>query len=151
MSTMTSPIRYYWLADRTTRWLAKMIDSAMFIIALTPSYFAGTQDVNETLHGIVLLSGLLLLWGAQGYLLLLYGQTIGKKLMRIRIVSAATDEHPNWVKLLLLRGPVAFLLSVVPLVGQLFAIANTFFIFREDRRCIHDLIAGTKVVNDWAD
>ena len=32
--------------------------------------------------------------------------------------------------------------------GGLFSIVDICFIFRDDRRCIHDLIAGTQVVKD---
>lgn len=42
-------------------------------------------------------------------------------------------------------------LSLIPAIGQLFAVIDTLCIFWEDRRCIHDLIAGTKVVNNYAD
>ena len=36
---------------------------------------------------------------------------------------------------------------MIPVLGPLFSLVNVCFIFREDRRCIHDLIAGTQVVN----
>ena len=31
-------------------------------------------------------------------------------------------------------------------IGPILSLANPLFIFREDRRCLHDLLAGTKVV-----
>ena len=43
----------------------------------------------------------------------------------------------------LLRVVVNGLLGFIPLYG----VVDILFIFREDRRCIHDLIAGTVVVN----
>jgi uncharacterized RDD family membrane protein YckC len=42
----------------------------------------------------------------------------------------------------LLRGVVNGLLSIIPLYG----LVDALFIFREDKRCLHDLIAGTIVV-----
>ncbi|MBD3392455.1 MAG: hypothetical protein GF418_10265 [Chitinivibrionales bacterium] len=38
-------------------------------------------------------------------------------------------------------------LQGIPILGSLFALINVLFVFREDHRCIHDLIAGTKVVS----
>jgi uncharacterized RDD family membrane protein YckC len=37
-------------------------------------------------------------------------------------------------------------LESIPLLGGLFSLVNVCFIFRDDRRCIHDLIADTIVV-----
>lgn len=34
----------------------------------------------------------------------------------------------------------------VPIVGALIGFINPMFIFRADQRCLHDLIAGTRVV-----
>jgi uncharacterized RDD family membrane protein YckC len=36
--------------------------------------------------------------------------------------------------------------GVLPFVGPLLSIVNVLLIFRDDRRCGHDLIAGTRVV-----
>ena len=38
------------------------------------------------------------------------------------------------------------LISQVPFAGGFVGLADSLFIFRQDKRCIHDLIAGTKVV-----
>jgi len=35
---------------------------------------------------------------------------------------------------------------LLPLVGKASRLIDTIFIFRENRRCLHDLIAGTRVV-----
>lgn len=152
MSTITALPHYYWLADRATRWLAKAIDTLLFLLALAPAYLAQSNESPEPSPNLLWLCiGLLLLFSMQGYFLFYNGQTLGKKAMKIRIVTADTGIHPSWVQLFLLRGPITFALSMIPAVGQLFAIIDTLCIFREDRRCIHDLIAGTKVVNAYAD
>ena len=36
--------------------------------------------------------------------------------------------------------------SLIPILGGLLAIIDVLFIFRKDKRCVHDLIAGSKVV-----
>ena len=45
-----------------------------------------------------------------------------------------------------MRGFLPGLIGAIPLVGTVFSLVNICFIFREDRRCIHDLMAGTHVV-----
>jgi len=74
------------------------------------------------------------------------GQTIGKKLKGIRIVTHPDGANPGGVKTIVLRGIINGLSGSVPLLGPVYSIVDICFIFREDQRCIHDLIAGTKVV-----
>ena len=45
-----------------------------------------------------------------------------------------------------LRNWVPKLIGSVPYLGMLFSLIDSLFIFRDDRRCIHDHIAGTRVV-----
>lgn len=74
------------------------------------------------------------------------GQTLGKKWMSVRIVTHPDGANPGGVKTILLRGFVNGLIGMVPFLGFFYSITDICFIFREDRRCIHDLIAGTQVV-----
>jgi uncharacterized RDD family membrane protein YckC len=86
-----------------------------------------------------------------GYLLLNYGQTVGKRFLMIRICDHQTGTVPAFWRLVVRRlaPSLVSLVGVVfhqPWVGVLFAYADIAFIFRADRRCIHDWIAGTSVV-----
>ena len=74
------------------------------------------------------------------------GQTLGKKWMGIRIARIEDDGNPGFVKAVLLRGFVNGLISSIPLLGPVYSLVDICFIFRGDRRCIHDHIAGTRVV-----
>lgn len=67
-------------------------------------------------------------------------QTPGKKLVRIRVVDAATLENASILKLTLRF--IGYFLSFITLVG--------FFIglFRHDKRALHDLISGTAVIRE---
>jgi uncharacterized RDD family membrane protein YckC len=91
------------------------------------------------------LLGLLLFAIVNGYLLMSRGQTVGKKLLGMRIVrpdgSAATPG-----RIIGLRYAVGWLLSALPVVGMVYALVDCLMIFRADRRCLHDLIADTIVV-----
>ena len=35
----------------------------------------------------------------------------------------------------------------IPLIGSILGITDILFIFGQERRCVHDLIAGTKVID----
>jgi len=81
-----------------------------------------------------------------GYLLAKNGQTIGKRLLGMRIVSVSDRQIlPVW-KILLLRYGVLAVLTLIPIVGSFLGLPNALFIFRDDHRCLHDHIAGTVVV-----
>ena len=71
------------------------------------------------------------------------GQSLGKKALDIRIVVHRTGENGGFVPNVLLRVVVNGLLGFIPF----YPFVDILFIFRKDRRCIHDLIAGTVVVN----
>jgi uncharacterized RDD family membrane protein YckC len=74
------------------------------------------------------------------------GQSIGKRILGIRIVTYDDGRNPRGVKTIVLRGVLPGLISNIPLIGAIFGIVNICFIFRDDRRRLHDLIAGTQVV-----
>lgn len=74
------------------------------------------------------------------------GQTLGKKFMGIKVVKFTDGSNPGFGGLVAMREIVPAIISMVPLLGTIFYIVDICFIFREDQRCIHDLIANTKVV-----
>ena len=45
-----------------------------------------------------------------------------------------------------LREWIIGIIGLFPIVGIVIIIIDKLFIFREDRRCIHDMIANTKVI-----
>ena len=94
----------------------------------------------------------LVAYGAvNGYLLAQRGQTVGKRAVGVRIVSGKTgDIVPVWNSFGL-RVALVQLVFQIPIVGILIALADALFIFGERRRCLHDFLAGTLVVDaNWA-
>lgn len=86
----------------------------------------------------------------QALLIAVRGQNLGKMLFGLRVVAATSGEAAGFLRAGLLRFlmPVALILVLngIPMLGFFFLFVDYLFIFREDRRCLHDLIAGTKVV-----
>jgi uncharacterized RDD family membrane protein YckC len=138
------------LADRTNRLLAAIIDRAIylpfFIIAviLVPGMKRSSAMVAPVLILMVVLPLALFIY--QTWLVSTTGQTIGKKYMRIRIVKVPDLSNGGFVSNFLLRSVAMYFIGAVPVVGTIAMIANPLFIFRDDRRCIHDHIAGTCVI-----
>ncbi len=90
--------------------------------------------------------GVILFFVLQGYLLAKHGQTIGKRIVGTRIVSAEDGQIFPLSRIFWLRLLPVSLIGQIPTFGQWLSIIDVLFIFRKDKRCIHDLIAGTKVV-----
>jgi len=81
----------------------------------------------------------------QGYLLANYGQTVGKRVVNTQIVSDDNQLIP-FVPLILKRYIPFWVLGSLPMVGFLFVLVNILAIFRGNRKCLHDEIAGSKVI-----
>jgi uncharacterized RDD family membrane protein YckC len=139
------------LAGLGARLGAHLLDGFIGLLFALPGIIimATAENEREPQFGIgvaVLILAVLVLAGIQFYLLSTSGQSMGKKALGIRIVIFETNANPGFVKAVLLRSLVTAVIGVVPGVGPVFSLVDICFIFREDRRCIHDLIAGTKVV-----
>jgi uncharacterized RDD family membrane protein YckC len=148
------------LADRGSRLGASLLDGLLFfaaslvmlvMIALSGSLQRkGSAGPSSDLMEMVVLIGfgfvpLVAFLSFQAYRLSTTGQTLGKRWVGIRVIKM--DGTPvNFVSAVLMRVIVPTLLGAVPLVGAFFSLADVLFIFRDDRRCLHDLIATTKVV-----
>lgn len=123
-------------AGRGQRLIAALIDGAL---SAGPYLLVTSGSDASRLGGIALFLALVVV---QCVLLARDGQTIGKRLLKARIVRVDTDENGGFVTNVLMRSLVAS----IPNILGLYWLADCLFIFREDRRCLHDRIAGTKVV-----
>lgn len=90
--------------------------------------------------------GLLFFCLLHGYTLATRGQTLGKVVAKTQIVSNDDGSVlPVW-KIILLRYAPITMVTMIPVIGNFATLVNIAFILRDDRRCIHDHIAGTKVI-----
>lgn len=75
------------------------------------------------------------------------GQTIAKAMFKIKIVRRHDQSsNPGFTRAVLLRALMPGLIFGLPYLGGLLFIMDSLLIFREDRRCGHDFLAGTIVV-----
>ena len=136
------------LASPWVRLAAVIIDGLIVLGLFIIVFLAGV--VSFGLEGgllglLVLIPVYLAVLIVQMILLAMRGQTIGKIILRIRIVDSVTGAHPGWARLILLRTLVQSIIASIPFIGFIYALVDALFIFRADHRTIHDLIAGTRV------
>jgi len=138
----------YTIASRQKRLFGSMIEGFIIVGIMFPILAATGQlsrmalgeqpTIKEHIY-LILLSHLIFLV-LNGHLLTYHGQTIGKRIVKTRIVDLNGQILPF--------GRVFFLRYVVlGLLGAIVGIIDALFIFREDRRCLHDWVAGTLVID----
>lgn len=142
------------LAGRGGRLVANIVDGAYFLIPYC-LFIAGTVFLAPSEPGgesRALAVGLvLMLLAFAGFVVLLVlnlrqmkrtGQSLGKKVMKIKVVR--TDGSPASLGLLVWkRNVLNWVLSAIPVYG----LVDILFIFGDARQCLHDKLAGTKVVD----
>ena len=105
------------------------------------------QQISIGQSAIFFFLGLAIFFIINGFLLSKYGQTVGKRIVGTRIVDKGNGRIISLGKIFIFRVLPISIISQIPLIGGLFGLADSLFIFRRDKRCIHDLIAGTIVVD----
>ena len=142
------------LADRGTRFVASFVDTLLVMAIVLPIGIAtgfytraAAQQVGFPEHVAML--------AVNGYLLANRGQTVGKMLNKIRIVDAQTGSRLPFVRVFVYRSlwliPLVVIAALIPgqaddILINLVSLVDALFIFGKQRRCLHDYIAGSKVV-----
>lgn len=145
------------LASPWIRFGAAWIDGILALLTMLPvMLLGGYWDTLMEADSLAWSDSLLITlgWSAVGFVLFLllqgyplhrWGQTWGKRIVGVQIVDL-NGQHPGLSRLVLWRYLPLQLVAVVPFVGNLSIIVDSLFIFRDDHRCVHDLIAGTQVI-----
>ena len=81
-----------------------------------------------------------------GYFLATSGQTVAKRMLGMQIVSVEDNRTLPFGKLIGLRYAPLYLVGLIPVLGNLIGLINPLTIFGNERRCLHDYVAGTKVI-----
>jgi len=149
------------MAELPSRWLrlgGVIIDAiAVSVITIPTLYFTGyfahvmeravaqqDPDIATQLYGAAFGFGVFL--AVHGWLLWSNGQTLGKRLLGMKIVDMRSRAKPGFGRLLGLRYLVPQLIYMVPIAGSIVALIGILLVFRADRRPLHDHTARTQVV-----
>jgi len=141
------------LGGRGARLGAAFIDGLIQIPLILPlmyamGYFDSIARGVQPGFGMMIMAslmGFVLFLVVQGYPLSATGQTWGKKWLNLKIVDLE-GRKPEFLRLVGLRYGTTQLAVVIPVIGRIYGLVDALFIFREDKRCLHDHIAGTRVV-----
>ena len=152
----------YEVASRESRFWAAALDVGAFYAPYVPILVAITQNRDgDILSGIVVAAfiALVAVVFRQMMLLAMFGQTVGKKALNIKIVRKSDGENGGFgtnvvIRWFLFLIPNAALLglgleSYGPLILiSAFYFIDIVFIFQNDyNQCLHDYLANTIVVN----
>jgi uncharacterized RDD family membrane protein YckC len=139
-------------ASRLSRLWAALIDIAVIACIMLPVAFVfgfSFGDLKREFPGSLIgATPNALVWLAVNAVFLARNaQTVGKKLLGIQIVNVDDGKPAAFSRLVVSRFLPIFVVSQLPYVGDVLACLNLLFIFRKDRRCLHDHVAGTRVVD----
>jgi uncharacterized RDD family membrane protein YckC len=132
------------LAGAGARLAAVLLDSLVAMVVPLIAILATKGEDGEPSGIGMAVAGLWLL-GLVIYQLILLstrGQTLGKKWLGIKIVKLDGGPVTFGIAVIMRAFVGQGLLGIIPFYGLI----DPLFIFRADRRCIHDMVAGTKVV-----
>jgi uncharacterized RDD family membrane protein YckC len=145
------------LAGRGERFLAAIVDTLVaggvgWVIGMIPAVEkvlqAQTAAMAEnvwTLTPWSLAIGVVVFLALQGWPLLTRGQTIGKVVMKLRIVRP-DGSRPDAFRLLGLRYGIGILCNLNIIAAMIYGTLDSLMIFRSSRKCLHDTIADTLVI-----
>jgi uncharacterized RDD family membrane protein YckC len=130
------------LASLKSRALAVFLDIFFFAAIFLP-FNSYSTDKSEIIY---LFFVYLLLVCIQVYFLAKSGQTIGKKILKIKISQFHNPkETPSFFKMIILRIVINDLVYLIPIIGLIYLVLNYALALLKPRRCIHDYLAGTIV------
>jgi uncharacterized RDD family membrane protein YckC len=98
----------------------------------------------STLGIFVMLGGMLIVGIINWVMITNTGQSIAKRMLGMQIIKVDTGELPGFVHGVVLRSWVP---AAINQVCNLFSLVDALWIFGEERRCLHDLIAQTVVID----
>lgn len=154
-----APVATRHLASRGTRFIGHIVDSLIYGVAAVPGFvmavvFAddrprrpGGGDDLDFMAGmgfLVVVLALLAVAVVNWVMIAQSGQSLAKKLLGMRI-ERMDGSPPGFVYGVLLRSWVPGFIGLF--FGALWAFADSVAIFSSERRCIHDHLAGTRVVD----
>ncbi len=146
------------LATRGERFAGAFIDGIIQMIIIVPlavgmGFIVGTQmGDNFAAQAVAQVGGALIgvlgFLAVNGYLLASQGRTVGKLVMKTRIVDRNTNQILPFWPLIGKRYSWLWAAGLVPVVGNFLPLVDALMIFRESLACLHDDIANTKVIKE---
>jgi uncharacterized RDD family membrane protein YckC len=149
-------------ASRSSRLGASLLDGLIFSLPFAPAYISA---VASTLHAAQRMSALTLwtavlatgalfyvalavdvvLWIIVAVMVHRNAQSIGKKVCGIK-VARSDGSRATLGRIFWLRNVANYAIRFVPVLGPIYGLVDVLMIFGDQRRCCHDYIADTIVI-----
>jgi uncharacterized RDD family membrane protein YckC len=148
-----------------SRFLAAMIDG--FILSITARYINTFlwQDYNDTIGKLLISNGLFYFYSI--FLHYKFGQTLGKKIAQVIVVSNSDESKLIGLANSFKRDSVGILISILGILVKVYHIDDTSFshylilfstsgwllaelvtmLFNEKRRAVHDFLGNSVVID----
>jgi uncharacterized RDD family membrane protein YckC len=139
-------------ADLFERFIAKCIDyffqlvvpfATGLMFAMISSLIVENQNTSMAVYTTTLLVLAIGVAVTQWILIARRGQSIGKHFMRIRLANRHNDKVPDFIQSVVIR---LWLVNLINVVFPVFYLIDVCLVFFEDRRCVHDIMASTRVI-----
>ena len=148
------PLHHAPLATRGERLAARVLDFVLGLGAMLPIMYGLGQldqpsrapEASFTPSVTDVASSFAVFVALNGYFLHKHAQTIGKRLIGIRVVNVKSGAPTPFWKLAFVRELPQLLLCLIPFVGIWLSMFELLFIARADLRTGHDLWTSTRVV-----
>jgi uncharacterized RDD family membrane protein YckC len=148
------------LASPGTRIAAVLLDGLMYAVIIGGGFGIGTAilaffggEVDAEPSAGAFLAFNIVTWGciAVAYLINIVlisksGQSVGKKMLKIKMVNSQTGVTASFSDGWFTRSVVFGFLAGLPLIGIFIAITDIVFLFKEGHETLHDKLAKTMVV-----
>lgn len=146
--------QYHTLADRKIRLATVLLEIIIAIagggiFAYLGMYLFRDKNAGQTIGGAFVVIFAIV----QIILMVNRSQTLGKYIFNIQVINNKTGKRVGFWRYAILRTFIGetLVIGAIPIIGWVFQplyfIADSLFIFRKDRRTLHDLIGGTSVIN----
>lgn len=139
------------LASRWSRLFAALIDSFLIGgivmgVAFGTSLATFEEQMTWTTQLFLFIAFVSVYVAVNGYFLSKNGQTVGKKLLGIKVVMT-DDSAASFSQLVFVRYLILATITQVPVVGSFVGLVDSVMIFGKTKQTLHDRIANTKVIN----
>lgn len=139
------------LATPILRLAAWILDWLFFIGCVIPGVVMTTLldgfdlGIADIVGGMILIAGVIMGMAYQWYFISARGQSWGKRLVGVRIVTT-NGLPPGFLRGVLLRQWIFIVFAPCYPLAAVVALVDMLMIFTANRQCLHDMIATTYVV-----
>lgn len=154
-----------YLSSRWKRLGGWILDIILGILICVPGITIAVIGLATQLVPIAIIGFLIFALSGLAYsiynlvIISLHGQNLAKKILGMRIVRLhPAGQNPGFLRAVVMRmfvnGLIGFVFSffglipiLSPVLNSIYFLIDSCFIFGRERRCLHDLLAGTCVVD----